>query len=243
MRVDELKKEIEKLIVTHENDSDLDHVIGKDNYCLYCEKYNNLVEEQKRLGIVIEKRIVKPVDSTKLKSLYEVLLEDGSKYMVYGKNLEEVAKLIKTTVSKIKKETIIQEKYWNGLFVEGDRGNLVTVKQLMTSKRSRIIASFMISENKHVRKYCYNDTPIEYLLYEKEHYELLERFVKPYEIIQTKKFKITGRVSIHTEHGSIGVSPNEVLLKITKKMIVVISEEEFLDNFSKEENYAWSMMK
>lgn len=192
---------------------------------------------------MVEKKRVSPVRSMKLKSLYEVVLADGSKYMVYAKSLEEVAKLVKVSVSKIKKETVIQEKYWDGLFVEGDRGNLVTVKQLMASKRSRIVAGYVISENKNVRQYCYNDTPIEYLLYEREHYELLERFVKPYEIIRTKKFKTTGRVTIHTAHGSIGVSPKEVLLKITKKLIVVISEEEFLDNFSKEENYAWSVMK
>jgi len=43
--------------------------------------------------------------------------------------------------------------------------------------------------------------------------------------------------------GSIGVSQKEVLLKITKKLVVVISEEEFLDNFSKEENYVWSILK
>lgn len=57
MRVDELKKEIEKIKSIYENDSELNHKLGKDNYCLYCEKYNELLEEQKRLVLWLKRNV------------------------------------------------------------------------------------------------------------------------------------------------------------------------------------------
>lgn len=71
---------------------------------------------------------------------------------------------------------------------------------------------------------------------------MLEKFVAPYPITKTKKFKSNGRVTIALPTGAIGVSNDEVLLKITKKLIVAIDKEDLEENFSEQENLVWSVV-
>ncbi len=131
-------------------------------------------------------------------------------------------------------------KYWDGLYIETESGALTTVRLLITSKRARILATYAPSMNQNVRHYCFNDTPFEYIIYDASQIELLERFVAPYPVTKTKKFKTTGRVMIPLPTGAIGVSEGEVLVKITKKVIVSIEKEDFEANFSEEENLVWT---
>ncbi|EOH1637470.1 hypothetical protein ACLSNP_002750 [Enterococcus faecalis] len=248
----QVQEKLSLLQEKHESDIDLmNHNIGKDFYCLMCEQYKKLLKQEQELlkqadnkTISSEKNLkeikLAPTVRRKEKKLLEATMKNGSKYMVYARDVDEVARLLGVSSSQISKQTEVSVKYWDGIYIESENGSLTTIRQLMTSKRSRIISTYAPSKNQQVRRYCYNDTPFEYIVYDTNHIELLERFVAPYPITKTKKFKTTGRVTIALPTGAIGVSEGEVLLKITDKLIVGIEKADFEENFSEEENLVWS---
>ena len=252
LSLQEIQTKIALLQKKHDEDIDLvDHTIGKDNYCLYCEQYKKLLQKEQ----VLKKRKNTKDSSFKeitqsptvdkqatQKQLFEILLKNGDKYMVYALDMDQAASLLKIPTYSIVKHTVLPKKYWKTLYIESNNGTLLTAKQLITENRSKIISKYAPSNNIYVRHYCFNETPFEYIVYNKDHYDLLEKFVAPYPITKTKKFKSSGRVTIALPTGAIGVSDGEVLLKITKKLIVSIDKEDFEENFSVQENLVWSVV-
>ncbi|WP_338350709.1 hypothetical protein [Enterococcus faecalis] len=248
----------------HESDIDLmDHNIGKDSYCLLCEQYKELLKQEQVL--LKQERAVKKIQKEQKevkinengfkeiklapaigkieKQLFEITVKDGTQYLVYARDLDQVARLLGISPSQISKHAEVPVKYWDGLYIESENGALTTVRLLVTSKRARILATYAPSMNQNIRHYCFNDTPFEYIVYDASQIELLERFVAPYPVTKTKKFKTTGRVMIPLPTGAIGVSEGEVLVKITEKVIVSIEKEDFEANFSEEENLVWTTYK
>lgn len=242
--IQELQNKIDDLRLKHEEDLDLNHELGSDSYCLYCEQYLKLTKQQTMLKKEWKKKHSNSKGTcqknVKEKKLFEVSLKDASKYLVYALDEIEVAKLLKIDISAIRQQTVIAVKYWDTFYIETSNGTLTTVKQLIKTKRSRVVSTYSISTNQDVRHYCFNDIPFEYLIYNDKRFELLERFAKPYLVTKTKKFKTNGRASIQLPTGSIGVSRGDVLLKITNKVIVAIDKEDFQQHFSQEENYTWT---
>lgn len=252
LSLQDIQTKIALLQKKHDEDIDLlDHTIGKDSYCLYCEQYKKLLKKEQAL-----KKIKHTEDSSfkeitlapavnkqsTQKQLFEISLKNGNKYMVYALDVDQAASLLKVPTYSIVKHTELPKKYWETLYIESENGTLLTAKQLINGNRSKIISKYAPSNNIYVRHYCFNDTPFEYIIYNKDHYDLLEKFVAPYPITKTKKFKSNGRVTISLPTGAIGVSNDEVLLKITKKLIVAIDKEDFEENFSEQENFVWSVV-
>lgn len=242
--IQELQDKIDDLYLKHEEDLDLSHELGSDSYCLYCEQYVKLTKQQTLLKKEWKKKHSNSkgthLKKVKEKKLFEVSLTDASKYLVYALDEAEIAKLLKINMSAIHQQTVIAAKYWDTFYIETNNGTLTTVKQLIKTKRSRVVSTYSISTNQDVRHYCFNDIPFEYLIYNDKRFELLERFAKPYLVTKTKKFNANGRASIQLPTGSIGVSKGDVLLKITNKVIVAIDKEDFQQHFSQEENYTWT---
>lgn len=252
LSLQDIQTKIALLKKKHDEDIDLvDHTIGQDNYCLYCEQYKKLLKKEQTLKKIKDTDIsslkeitLAPAASKKSnqKQLFEVSLKSGDKYMVYALDVDQAASLLKVPTYSIVKHTELPKKYWETLYIESENGTLLTAKQLITGSRSKIISKYAPSNNIYVRHYCFNETPFEYIAYNKDHYDLLEKFVAPYPITKTKKFKANGRVMIALPTGAIGVSDGEVLLKITKKLIVAIDKEDFEENFSEQENLVWSVV-
>uniref|UniRef100_UPI00359C43C0 hypothetical protein n=1 Tax=Enterococcus faecalis TaxID=1351 RepID=UPI00359C43C0 len=252
LSLQEIQTKITLLKKKHDEDIDLvDHTIGQDNYCLYCEQYKQLLRKEQKLKKIkntdvssFKEITLAPTVSVQSnqKQLFEISLKNGDKYMVYALDIDQAASLLKVPTYSIVKHTELPKKYWNTLYIESENGTLLTAKQLIAGSRSKIISKYAPSNNIYVRHYCFNETPFEYIVYNKDHYDLLEKFVAPYPITKTKKFKSNGRVTITLPTGAIGVSNDEVLLKITKKLIVTIDKEDFEENFSEQENLVWSVV-
>ncbi len=252
LSLQEIQTKITLLQKKHDEDIDLvDHTIGQDNYCLYCEQYKQLLRKEQKLKKIkntdvssFKEITLAPTVSVQSnqKQLFEISLKNGDKYMVYALDIDQAASLLKVPTYSIVKHTELPKKYWNTLYIESENGTLLTAKQLIAGSRSKIISKYAPSNNIYVRHYCFNETPFEYIVYNKDHYDLLEKFVAPYPITKTKKFKSNGRVTITLPTGAIGVSNDEVLLKITKKLIVTIDKEDFEENFSEQENLVWSVV-
>lgn len=240
----ELQEKIEVLQTKHDEDIELSHTLGSDSYCLYCEQYKKLMKQQESLFKKIGKNSAAAKKYTaktvKEKTLFEISLTDASKYLVYAADMDEALILLKIPMNKVHKHTTIPTKYWNDFYIETYNGTLTTVRQIITTRRSRVVSTYSLSKNPEVRHYCFNETPFQYLFYNSKRLELLEKFVRPYPVIQTKKFKSTGRVAIQLPTGTIGIDHGELLLKITDKVIVVIEEEDFKKNFSEQENHVWT---
>jgi hypothetical protein len=248
-KADELLVRIDELKQIHESDPDLDHPIGSDPFCLYCDEYKDLIKKlkkvsptQKTSGATSEaneqaKRRLKKASGGK--SLYEVTVKSDDSYMIYSRGEIETSSILKIRESEIIKHVEIPKKYWPTTYVEKANGDLIAVKDIITSERSRIISKQDLSSNPNVRHYCYNETPFEYLVYNLERMDLVERFAKPYQVEKTKKFNKTGRVTLFIPTGTIAVDPGEVLLKITDRVIVKIEKDDFEAHFVEQENYVW----
>lgn len=250
--LEDIKKKIELVQKKHDNDLDLmGHKIGSDPYCLYCEQYKKLLRKEKALKKIkhtdtstFKKVELEPAVETtyqpKQKELFEVSLKSGDKYLVFALDIEQVADLLQVPGYSIVKHAEVPRKYWHGLYIETKHGTLTTVDKLIKNSRSRIVSKFSLSNNSDVRHYCFNDTPFEFIVYDANRFDLLEKFVGEYVITKTKKFKTNGRVTIALPTGAIGVSAGDVLLKITEKVIVAIDKEDFEENFSEQENLVWT---
>lgn len=241
---DQLHKELSILRAKHDLDPDLaDHEIGKDELCLYCEQYNELLKELKILNPTEKRAIEKETAQRAMdgKALYEVTLKNGDAYMIFATGENEMANLLKIHTSDILKTKEIVPKYWSTTYVEQENGSLATVKSLLTTRRSRIVSKQDLSTNQEVRHYCYNETPFEYMIVDSERFDLVERFVRPYEAVKTKKFNKTGRITLMLPTGTVAVGPGEILMKITRQVFVIIQESDFREHFSEEENLVWKI--
>ncbi|EOV2449544.1 hypothetical protein ACOMOD_002395 [Enterococcus faecalis] len=262
LTVQQVQKKSALLQEKHESDIDLiEHRIGKDPYCLLCEQYKKLMKQEqvllkqeralKKIQKEQEEAIINEDELTEVKlvsairkiekQLFEITIKDGAKYLVYARDIDQVARLLGVAPSQISKHVKVPIKYWESMYIELENGTLTTVSQLITSKRARILSTHAPSMNQNVRHYCFNNIPFEYIIYESSKIEFLEQFVSPYPITPTKKFKTTGCVMIPLPTGAIEVSVGEILVKITEKVIVPIEKEDFKANFSEKENLVWVM--
>ncbi|EKQ3641852.1 hypothetical protein P4583_002617, partial [Enterococcus faecalis] len=66
LSLQDIQTKIELLQKKHDEDIDLvDHTIGQDNYCLYCEQYKKLLKKEQTL---------KKIRDTDISSLKEITL-------------------------------------------------------------------------------------------------------------------------------------------------------------------------
>lgn len=262
----DLEKQLTKIKQKHEKDPDLDHTIGMDDLCLFCDQYKVV---QKKLKIIYsrisknkrnkealqrkskkEKNIEITVpfkDPTvkhrkpKVLKVFQVTTNEYDEFLIAVYKKEEVYNFV--PVLTIKKITEIPEKYWEQTFVETDNGSLMAVSSIVPYLgTTRIVSKKAQSVNRYRRR-CYNEQPLEFLIYSPERFEELQKFAAPFEVSKTKKFNSQGRVAVNLPTGMTALVPDTILLKLTARTFVAMEQEEFYAYFQEEENLVWGQFK
>lgn len=253
-------EDLKKVINKHQADNDLNHGIGKDAYCLYCEQYNNLTKKLTPIITKIEKyarqnkfqdeviQFIEPDKKVKKQqapkrsyAAYEILLKDGREFLVYSFSIHSCLRLIDVTQEDCSKYVTIQKKYLAKIYIEGENGLIRTIQQAIDDQVKK--KSFVIAEKAQTKiKFqgaCFNEKPIEFFKYNNDNLEQLIQFCSPSPVIETKKFKTTGKIGINSPRGSFSIEAGEVVLKIGQSIFFKLSQEEFEELFIEDEHLVW----
>ncbi|MBJ1720632.1 hypothetical protein JFH58_06135 [Enterococcus faecium] len=236
----------------------LDHDFGKDEYCLYCERYNEKMSEYLQLKKEIQK-LEKKVHAWKYKDSMSGYVESQNKprkkkqayvlKMVKGEELivlayseEEVRELVETPVRK-KVETIneIDDSQYNSIYIETSHGGYKKLATFLRSSKVGIISKKDISAV--TDSFCTLSVPKAYFQYDSKRFERLEKFCRPYTVLKTKKFNKTKRVSIQLPTGQISLGEKDYLIKVGKELIIKVPEHLFKENFEIRETLVWKEEK
>lgn len=253
-------EELKKVIKRHKTDNELHHAIGKDAYCLYCEQYNDLTKKLSPIITKIEKyarenkfqnevihfieadRMVKKQQTTRRSyDAYEIVLKDGREFLVYSFSVDSCLRLLGVTQEDCSKYVTIQKKYLATIYIEGENGLIRTIQQAIDDQVKK--KSFVIAEKAQTKlKFqgaCFNEKPIEFFKYNKDNLEQLIQFCSPSPVIETKKFKTTGKVGINSPRGNFSIEAGEVVLKIGQNIFFQLSQKEFDELFIEDEHLVW----
>lgn len=257
---DQYDEDLKKVIKKHQADSELNHGIGKDAYCLYCEQYNDLTKKLTPLITKIEKyarqnklqdeviqfidpdkKVKKQQSPKRSYAAYEILLKDGREFLVYSFSINSCLRLIGVSQEDCSKYVTIQKKYLSSMYIEGEHGLIRTIQQAVDSQVKK--KSFIIAEKGQtkvkIQGACFNEKPFEFFKYNSENVEQLRHFCSPSPVIETKKFKTTGKVSINSPRGNFSVEAGEVILKIGQSIFFQLSKDEFEELFIEDEHLVW----
>ncbi|MBO0477970.1 hypothetical protein DOK76_12930 [Vagococcus sp. DIV0080] len=218
----------------HINDTDFDHDIGSDPDCAYCDEYTELIKKYK-----VDSQTIGKTTPVTNKQLYSVLLSDESEYMVYANGETKVQTLLKLKTLVIDKMTAIPEKYWDSYYIENTNGSLLKLSRLMENRKMRIVAGKTVSSYRKNKGFVTTTEPISYLIHRKNQLQKTKEFVSPCEVIETKKFKSTGKIAINTKRGNISVVEGQAIIKLPKDTYVVYDEADFFEYFFSEDSMVW----
>lgn len=229
------QKRIEYLIKLHHTNPELQHQIGKDSYCLYCDEYKQLINKIKS-----DPNYRGDYINVGIKKLYFVELEDESAFLVLTHHPEGVDRLLKREGLAIKFVNKIPQKYWQLYYIENEFGELVPVdKLLQNNKQVRILARKGKSIHHKSKGYVTPKVPLSYLIYNEQTFSELENFIFPSEVVKTKEFKQKGRIYIESSLGKQVLDYGQVLLKLPADVIVIYNKEDFFKNFESDEEMVW----
>lgn len=253
---------IKDIRAAHLKNPDLFHQLGSDRYCRYCEQYNlytsllntcieEIQEYEKEHNVVDpvikELRFVKkvrerPVTRRKY-SVFDIVFKDGEEYLLYGHSPSSCCRLVHRDPDDISRSTIVTESYYETTYLEKKNGGLstldVVLKEHKSKRKSALIIARKAQSKLKEQGTCYNEQPFEFLKYSKNLYSKLEQFCTNCKITRTKKFNKTGRVSIETPRGSLGLDAGNVLIKLGKDIFIALPLEDFQENFVEDENLVW----
>lgn len=232
----------------------LDHDFGKDEYCLYCERYNEKMSEYLQLKKEIQK-LEKKVHAWKYKDsmsgygesqnkprkkkqAYVLKMVNGEELIVLAYSKEEVRELVETPVRK-KVETInkIDDSQYNSIYIETSHGGYKKLATFLRSSKVGIISKKDISAV--TDSFCTLSVPKAYFQYNSNRFDRLEKFCRPYTVLKTKKFNKTKRVSIKLPTGQISLGEKDYLIKVGKELIIKVPERLFKENFEIRETLVW----
>ncbi|MFB5323040.1 hypothetical protein [Enterococcus avium] len=249
---EQCEEDIEKVIRRHKNDPDLFHSIGSDNYCLYCEQYKELNEKVARIRNRIEayemKHKVKNPLVLKIEtpaeavfSVYEVVFKTGEEYLVYSDSTESCCAYLDKDISSLVRSTKLPKEYLYSIYLETDDGTIVTLANTVKGlrRRNKLLAEKSQTKMRTHGLY-FNESPIEFFKYFSPNFDRLKAFCgEECPVVKTKKFNKTGKVSIQDRRGMFALEKGQVLLKMGKDILIPLSKEEFIQNFSEEEALTW----
>ncbi|MEC3942707.1 hypothetical protein [Enterococcus mundtii] len=253
------EEKLQEIKKKHKSDPDLFHPIGKDRYCLYCEKYQEiqdklqpmvkqLMEYEKTHEVkqpVIQQLAAVPkkekAKSKKVYQVYSLLFKDGSEYLVYTFAQETGCRLLGRQISELSKAVPISKDYYSSIYLEQEDGSIISVEARLQEHSTK--KSWLVAEKQQTRikakGNCFNEKPFEYLKYTEGQYGCLRTFCGNTAIKKTKKFSKNGKVAFETARGMIALEYGQVLLKLFPGTFMVISEQEFNEYFVEDESLVW----
>lgn len=222
---------IEFLVNIHTTNPELNHQVGKDSYCMYCDEYKKLLYK-----INNDKNATDTYLNMGIKKVYFVELEDESKFLTLVHHPERIEKMLKKEDSAIKSINKIPQKYWQTYYIENEFGELIAMDSLLRlNKRVRVLAKKGESINHKQKGYVTPKTPLPYFVYTENSVNELENFISP-EIIETDS---NGCLSLKTPLGSQKLEYGQVLLKLSPGILIIYNQKDFFNNFESDEEMVW----
>lgn len=250
---DVYRQKIKAVIDRHYSDTSLFHPVGEDKWCLYCEQYNDYNERLKVLSdqiqafestqVVEDPRVQylgKDKDRKRYFNVYAVKFKDRTQYLVWGFSIRSIVSKLTRKQNMLESYSVIPPELYDSIYLETKHRAVIKLDQVMEKVRPETTILAKRSKSKiRLTGDCYNKQPFQYIRYVLNSYKRVKALCEGHNVTMTKKFLINGLLRIETPKGAFSLKYGEVIVKISKDIFVVMSNEEFDETFELDEPKVW----